>query len=88
MSDESSGAGSSEAEARMELEPDALHEGEDGYFLDCPECGSAVSLPQIIEEGRCSGALDADVTEVEGDDQQLQEPTCTAVLSLDLVWES
>jgi len=88
MSDESSGPGSSDGEARMELEPDALHEGEDGYYLDCPECGAAVSLPRIIEKGRCSGSLDADVTEVESDDEQLQEPGCTAVLSLDLVWES
>ncbi len=87
MSDDATEHGSSE-EARMELEPDALHEGENGYFLDCPECGSPVSLIQVIEEGRCTGFLDADVTEVEGDGEQLQEPACTAVLSLDLVWES
>jgi len=87
MSDDSPEHGSSD-EARMELEPDALHERESGYFLDCPECGSSVSLTQIIEEGRCTGYLDADVTEVEGEAEELQDPACTAVLSLDLVWES
>jgi len=87
MPDDSPERGSSD-EARMELEPDALHERENGYFLDCPECGSPVSLIQVIEEGRCTGYLDADVTEGEGDDEELQEPPCTAVLSLDLVWQS
>jgi len=72
----------------MELEPDALHEDETGYYLDCPECGASVTLPQILDEGRCSGYLDADVTEVEGDDEELKDPACTAVLSLELVWQS
>jgi len=87
MSEESSTADAG-TEARMELDPDTLHEGDSGYALDCPECGATVTLPQIIEEGRCTGSLDADTTEVEGDGEELKEPACTAVLSLELVWES
>lgn len=88
MSDDDSSADTPETEARMDLESDALHESDSGYYLDCPECGSSVTLHQIIEEGRCSGYLDADVTEVEGDDEELQDPACTAELSLELIWES
>jgi hypothetical protein len=77
-----------DGEARMELDPEAVHQQSDGYYLDCPECGSPVSLVQIIEVGRCTGSLDADETEVEGDDTELQDPQCTAALSLELVWES
>jgi hypothetical protein len=87
MSDSSSQTEGDHHVARMDLEPDAFHEGEDGYLLDCPECGSTVSIAQIIEEGRCDGTLDAETTEVEGDDEQLQEPGCTAKLSLQLLWK-
>lgn len=79
---------SSENEARMELEPDALHEGDNGYSIDCPECGSTVSLARIVEVGRCTGHLESEETEVEGEDEQLQDPNCTAALSLELVWKS
>lgn len=73
--------------ARMELTPDTIHENE-AISLDCPECGSTVTITQIIEDGHCSGTLDADQTEVVDDDEQLQEPGCTAELSLELVWHS
>ena len=73
--------------ARMELEPDALHEGDEEPYLDCPACGSPVTFTQIIEEGRCTGYLDADVTETD-DGEQLEDPACSAKLSLELVWES
>ncbi|MGQ4557152.1 hypothetical protein [Halobellus sp. GM3] len=72
--------------ARMELDADTLHEGERGFYLDCPACGASVSMAQVIEEGHCSGVLDADETEVESDDTQLQGTECTAKLSLELVW--
>ena len=71
----------------MMLEPDALHEGDEEPFIDCPECGSPATLTQIIEEGRCTGYLDGDVTETENG-EQLQESGCTAKLSLELVWEA
>ncbi|MGM0592612.1 MAG: hypothetical protein ACQETI_13500 [Halobacteriota archaeon] len=74
--------------AQMELEPDAIHEGDRGYYVDCPECGSPVRLAQIIEKGRCTGYLDADATEVEVDDELSRSPVCTAELSLELVWKS
>lgn len=80
-------SGESDA-ARLVLEPDAVHEGDGGVSLDCPQCGSAVSVTRIIEEGHCSGWLDADSAEVQAEDTRLQEPECTADLSLELVWEA
>jgi len=88
MSDDGSSSEPNGDGARMRLEPDAIHEGDDAYALDCPECGSTVSLVRIIETGRCTGHLESEATEVEGDDEQLQDPNCTAELSLELVWES
>jgi hypothetical protein len=72
--------------ARMALDPDTVHESDDGPALDCPACGSTVSLTGIIEEGHCPGSVDADAVEVESEDEQLRERTCTADLSLELVW--
>lgn len=74
--------------ARMVLEPDAVHEGEEGPYLDCPQCGSQAPIDQIIEEGRCNGYLAPDDVEVESDTENLQEGGCTAELSLELVWEA
>lgn len=71
--------------SRMKLEPDALHESDDGIYIDCPQCGSNVSFAHIVNEGRCTGVLDDEVTETE-EDTQLQE-RCNASLSLELVWE-
>lgn len=74
--------------ARMRLEPKTVHEDDGGYALDCPECGSRVTLVQIVEEGRCDGYLTGEKSEgVDEEGQQLKEPGCTAELSLDLVWE-
>ncbi len=72
--------------SRMMLEPDAIHETDDGIYLDCPQCGSGISIIHLVNEGRCSGRLDDDMAEVE-DDTQLQEGGCGANLSLELVWE-
>lgn len=88
MSDSPSDETEESEAARMELEPDAFHEGEDEAYLDCPQCGSPATLSQIINEGRCSGYLDSEVAESEAEDQQLQDPVCTAELALELVWES
>lgn len=88
MSDAPSGDADEPAGARMLLGPDAIHESNDGELsLDCPKCGSTVSFEQVVVEGRCDGRLDADVAEVESDDEQLTERGCTAELSLELVWE-
>lgn len=72
--------------ARMELTPDGLHELDEGYAVDCPECGATVTLHRIVETGRCPGTIDADHTETTGEDRQIQQPECTAELSLELVW--
>ncbi len=72
--------------ARMMIEPDAVHESGGQIFLDCPQCGSNISIVQVVNEGRCTGTIDKEFTEVE-DDTQLQEG-CNAKLSLELVWES
>lgn len=72
----------------MVIEPDALHEGEDEIFLDCPQCGSTTTITQILTEGRCSGYLDSEAAESKTEDKQLLDPICTAELSLELVWKS
>lgn len=71
--------------SRMKLEPKALHETDEGVSVDCPQCGSTVSIVQIVNEGRCTGQLDDEMAETE-DDTELQDG-CTAELSLELVWE-
>lgn len=71
--------------ARMKLEPNAIHETDSGIYLDCPQCGSNVSVAQVVQEGRCTGALEDDMAETE-DETRLQD--CTAKLSLELVWEA
>lgn len=72
--------------SRMTLGPDAIHETDDGIYLDCPQCGSNVSVAQVVTEGTCTGHLDDEVAETE-DDTELQEG-CNANLSLDLVWKA
>lgn len=72
-------------ETRMTLEPDSVHEMDDGTYLDCPQCGSNVSVVQIVTRGRCPGQLDDEIAETE-DDTELQDG-CGASLTLELVWE-
>jgi len=79
MADETTGQA-----ARMELEPDAFHDGEEGYYIDCPECGSPAYIDTVIQEGRCQGYL-GDAAASENVDH---EPSCTAELTLELVWQS
>jgi len=72
----------------MMLEPDAIHEGDGGPSIDCPQCGATVSLVDIVEAGRCTGRLDDEDAEVEADDEKLADDGCGAKLSLELVWEA
>ena len=71
--------------ARMELESDAFHQDDEGYYVDCPECGSAASISNVIEHGRCNGYLDQRREETDLDEQAMD---CTAMLSLELVYDS
>lgn len=87
MSQDSQDDFPSDDAARMLLEPDTVHEGEEGPYLDCPQCGSQAPITQIIEEGRCNGYLEPEDVEVEDNAEDLQEGGCTAKLSLELVWE-
>jgi hypothetical protein len=74
--------------ARMTLEPDSIHEREDGIALDCPQCGATVTVMRVIETGRCPNYVAEDEVEVAADAGQVQDgPECTAELSLELVWE-
>lgn len=86
MSDPPPEDGTSEEGARMKLEPKAIHEVEDGIHVDCPKCGSTVSIVQLVNEGRCTGRLDGETTEAP-DDTEPQEG-CNAELSLELVWHT
>ena len=69
--------------AHMELEPDAIHEGDDGVYLDCPSCGSPAYLTDVVRDGRCTGYRGEDVDEEEAEDVGA---FCTAKLSLELAW--
>lgn len=71
--------------ARMELKSDALHESRDGYYFDCPECGSPATIDNIIEHGRCNGYLDE---QVEGIDFDVENKSCSAVLRLEMAYTS
>ncbi|WP_343195721.1 hypothetical protein [Halovivax sp.] len=72
--------------ARMDLDADAWHQNEDGkYYLDCPECGSAASISNIVAHGRCNGYVDERETETNLDEAAM---SCTAKLSFELVYTS
>ncbi|WP_210424991.1 hypothetical protein [Halorussus halobius] len=74
-----------EEAVRMELEPDAIHESRDGYYFDCPECGSPATIDNIIEERRCNGYLNE---QVEGIDFDVENVSCSAVLRLELAYSA
>ncbi len=72
--------------ARMDLEADAWHQDEEGnYYVDCPECGSAATLSNVIAHGRCNGYLDDRESDTELDEAAM---SCTAKLSFELVYAS
>lgn len=83
MSDSHETASAASDAARMELEPNTIHEKETGLHLDCPQCGAAVSLVRIIQDGSCPGRLENDESET-ANETELGD--CTAKLSLELVW--
>ena len=86
MSDPQPGNADQPHGSRMQIGPDAIHEMDGGIYLDCPQCGSNVSIVQVVSEGRCTGQLDDEIAETE-DDTRI-EGGCNAKLSLELVWES
>lgn len=70
----------------MELDADAWHQTDEGnYYVDCPECGSAATLSNVVVHGRCNGYLDDVESETELDENAM---SCTARLSLELVYTS
>ncbi len=72
--------------AHMELTPDAWHQTDEGrYYVDCPECGSAASLSNVVTHGRCNGYLDQREGETELDEEAM---SCTARLWFELGYES
>jgi hypothetical protein len=87
MTDSETAGGDAPSGARMTLEPDSFHEDDDGLSLDCPQCGTTVTVTRIIEEGHCPNYLDEDDVEVEENAGEIQRPGCSAELSLELVWE-
>ncbi|WP_324760583.1 hypothetical protein [Haloarcula montana] len=86
MADQASKSDDRTDGSRMMIEPDSVHEGEDGIFLDCPKCGSNVSIGRIVSTGRCSNSIDGEKDAVQGDDSSADD--CDAHLALELVWES
>lgn len=69
--------------ARMALERDTYHEGDEGLYVDCPSCGSPAYLAEIARSGRCTGYRGEDVPDEDAEDVG---EFCTAKLSLELVW--
>ena len=75
-----------ESAAYMELTPDSWHQNDEGtYYLDCPECGSAATLMNVVKHGRCNGYLDLEEGETELDEEAFD---CTAKLHLELGYTS
>ncbi|RQG94693.1 hypothetical protein [Natrarchaeobius chitinivorans] len=74
-----------EEAAYTELTPDSWHQNDEGYYIDCPECGSAATLSNVISHGRCNGYLDQREGETELDEQRME---CTARLWFELGYVS
>jgi len=77
---------SREDAAHTELTPDSWHQNDEGnYYIDCPECGSAATLMNVVAHGRCNGYLDQQESETELDEEALD---CTAKLWFELGYTS
>ncbi|WP_339105434.1 hypothetical protein [Haloterrigena salinisoli] len=75
--------------AYTELTPDSWHQNDEGgYYLDCPECGSAATLMNIVKHGRCNGYMDQREEETELDEEGEEGVDCTAKLTLELGYTS
>lgn len=76
----------SDDRATMELEADAWHQDEEGnYSVDCPECGSAATISNVVNHGRCNGFMDDREDDTEPDEAEF---SCTASLSFELRYTS
>lgn len=72
--------------AYTELTPDSWHQNDAGnYYIDCPECGSAASLMNVVNHGRCNGYMDQREEETELDEEAFD---CTAKLWFELGYTS
>ncbi|MFC6719696.1 hypothetical protein ACFQGT_13085 [Natrialbaceae archaeon GCM10025810] len=72
--------------AYTELTPDAWHQDDEGnYYIDCPECGSAATLMNVVTHGRCNGYLNQREEETEVDEEAMD---CTAKLWFELGYVS
>ncbi|ELY90611.1 hypothetical protein C483_11141 [Natrialba hulunbeirensis JCM 10989] len=72
--------------AYTELDPDTWHQNDEGsYYIDCPECGSAATLMNVVQHGRCNGYLDQRAGETELDEEAMG---CTATLWFELGYVS
>ncbi|WP_265109464.1 hypothetical protein [Halosolutus halophilus] len=79
-------SGRNEDAAYTELTPDSWHQNDEGnYYIDCPECGSAATLMNVVKHGRCNGYLDQQEDETELDEEDM---TCTAKLWFELGYTS
>ncbi|MXV61568.1 hypothetical protein GS429_05710 [Natronorubrum sp. JWXQ-INN-674] len=78
--------GNREDAAYTELTPDSWHQNDKGnYYIDCPECGSAATLMNVVKHGRCNGYLDQQEGETELDEETFD---CTAKLWFELGYTS
>ena len=72
--------------AHTKLTPDTWHQDDEGnYYVDCPECGSAASLTNVVSHGRCDAYLDQRKGETDLDEREM---TCTAKLWFELGYVS
>ncbi|GEM_PF-1203334 len=71
--------------AYTKLTPDSWHQTGEGYSIDCPECGSAASLMNVVTHGRCNGYLDDRDAETDLDEESFD---CTAKLWFELGYVS
>ncbi|ELY50113.1 hypothetical protein [Natronorubrum bangense] len=77
---------SREDAAYTELTPDSWHQNDEGnYYIDCPECGSAATLMNVVAHGRCNGYLDQRESETKLDEEAFD---CTAKLWFELGYTS
>ncbi|MFC4540857.1 hypothetical protein ACFO5R_02805 [Halosolutus amylolyticus] len=79
-------SGRNEDAAYTELTPDSWHQNDEGtYYIDCPECGSAATLMNVVKHGRCNAYLDQQADETELDEAAMD---CTAKLWFELGYVS
>ena len=60
--------------ARMELDADGIREEDDGYYIECPSCGTPTKFMTIVETGHCANRGEGGA--------------CDAEISVELVWDA